>query len=187
MNPVIPSDRKQLLMLVHRVPYPPNRGDRIRSYHLLKHLAAEYDVHLATLCDEPVSDETVTALKKVCRKVEIAPVTGLARWARAAWSLASGGTATAGLFRSPRLAETVKAWAAQTRFETAFVFCSSMFQYLDAAELKSVRTVVDLVDVDSQKWFDYAEHAAARSAGCFSSKAGGCGSWSAERSIAPRP
>ena len=27
-----------LLYLVHRLPYPPNKGDKVRSYHLLKHL-----------------------------------------------------------------------------------------------------------------------------------------------------
>jgi sugar transferase (PEP-CTERM/EpsH1 system associated) len=151
------TGRKQLLMLVHRVPYPPNRGDRIRSYHLLRHLAAEYDVHLATLCDEPVSSDAVEALKSICRRVEIASVTGSARWLRAAWSLARGFTATEGLFRSPRLADVVRRWASQTRFDAALVFCSSMLQYLDCAELGSVRAVVDLVDVDSQKWFDYAD------------------------------
>lgn len=152
--------RKQLLMLVHRVPYPPNRGDRIRSYHLLKHLALSFDVHLATLCDEPVSDETATALKGICRRVEIAPVMGWSRWARAAQSLAGGKSATEGLFHSPSLRSTVKNWAAETRFDAAFVFCSSMLPYFEVPELAGVRTVVDLVDVDSQKWFDYARHAA---------------------------
>ena len=151
--------RKQLLMLVHRVPYPPNRGDRIRSYHLLRHVAAEYDVHLATLCDEPVSADTVTALNGLCRRVEIAPVMGRSRWLRAAGSLASGKTATEGLFRSPRLAGVVKEWASQTQFDAALVFCSSMLPYLECPELRSVRAVVDLVDVDSQKWFDYAQRA----------------------------
>ena len=157
---MIRSDRKQLLMLVHRVPYPPNRGDRIRSYHLLRHLAAEFDVHLATLCDEPVSADSTAALASLCRRVEIAPVMGPARWLRAAWSLASGGTATAGLFRSPRLAGVVKKWAGDIQFDAALVFCSSMLPYLEVPELESVRVVVDLVDVDSQKWFDYAELAA---------------------------
>lgn len=35
-----------LLYLVHRIPYPPNKGDKIRSFHFLKALAAEYDVFL---------------------------------------------------------------------------------------------------------------------------------------------
>ncbi len=30
---------RRLLMLTHRVPFPPDRGDRIRSWNILKHLA----------------------------------------------------------------------------------------------------------------------------------------------------
>ena len=43
----------KLLYLTHRVPFPPNRGDRIRSYHILKFLSARADVDLACLADEP--------------------------------------------------------------------------------------------------------------------------------------
>ncbi|MCL4722401.1 MAG: hypothetical protein KJ041_10730 [Gammaproteobacteria bacterium] len=53
------SRRPQVLYIVHRVPYPPNRGDRIRSFHWLKFLAAHADVHLAFLADQPVADETL--------------------------------------------------------------------------------------------------------------------------------
>ena len=41
-----------LLLLVHRIPYPPNKGDKIRSFHLLQHLAKHYRVHLATFVDD---------------------------------------------------------------------------------------------------------------------------------------
>ena len=43
---------ENLLLLIHRIPYPPNKGDKIRSYHLLKHLALHYKVHLATFVDD---------------------------------------------------------------------------------------------------------------------------------------
>jgi len=42
-----------LLYLVHRLPYPPNKGDKVRSYHLLKHLAARHRVFLGTFIDDP--------------------------------------------------------------------------------------------------------------------------------------
>ncbi len=147
--------RPQLLYLVHRVPFPPNRGDRIRSYHLLRYLSERYDVSLATLADEPVPDVTRRELDRLCVQVAIEPV-GRWRWLRAAASLASGRSATEGLFASPALRRTVRHWAADRRFDAALVFCSSMVQYLDCPELAAVPTVIDLVDVDSQKWFDYA-------------------------------
>jgi sugar transferase (PEP-CTERM/EpsH1 system associated) len=152
------STRPNILFLVHRVPYPPNRGDRIRSYHLLKFLAERADVSLATLADEPLDAGTRQTLDSICSRVAIESV-GRSRWLRAAASLASGRSATEGLFRSPRLARAIRAWGRETRFDAVVVFCSSMVQYLDVPELAGVRAVVDLCDVDSQKFFDYAEHA----------------------------
>ena len=41
-----------VLFLVHRIPYPPDKGDKIRSYHLLKYLCKEYRVFLGTFYDD---------------------------------------------------------------------------------------------------------------------------------------
>ncbi len=149
----------KILYLVHRVPYPPNRGDRIRSFHLLEFLAARAEVHLAFLSEEPDPSDAIGALQEHCTRVEAVGLNRPMRWVRAAWSAARGRTATEGLFRSPRLAKTIRDWSEQTRFDAVVVFCSSMVQYLDAPGLEGVPTVVDLVDVDSQKWLDYAEKA----------------------------
>ncbi len=148
-----------ILCLVHRVPYPPNRGDRIRSFHLLEHLARHARLHLAFPATEPIPPATMHVLRSLCHRVAAERVGRHTRWLNAAWSLASGATATEGLFRSSRLAETIRAWTGETRFDAAVVVCSSMVQYLDLPGLEGVPTVVDLVDVDSQKWFDYAAHA----------------------------
>jgi sugar transferase (PEP-CTERM/EpsH1 system associated) len=149
------SSRPNILYLVHRVPYPPNRGDRIRSYHLLRHLARGANVYLATLADEPLEPGTEAALSQLCRRVAIEPVSQQ-RWLRAAGSVLLGRSATAGLFASPQLRQTVDRWAEETRFEAVVVFCSSMAGYLEAPGLRGVPVLADLVDVDSQKFADYA-------------------------------
>ena len=51
------SERPDVLFLVHRIPYPPNRGDRIRYFHILKYLSKRANVYLATLADEAVEPE----------------------------------------------------------------------------------------------------------------------------------
>ena len=122
-------------MLVHRVPHPPNRGDRIRSFHLLEFLAQRANVYLAALAEEPLEPGSLAALQGLCSRVAIEPL-GKSRWCRAAASLASGRSATAGLFRSPRLAATISEWAAEVDFQSVVVFCSSMGQYLDLLGLQ---------------------------------------------------
>ncbi len=149
----------RILYLVHRTPYPPNRGHRIRSFHWLDYLAARGEVHLAFLAETLPPEETMVELQQRCVQVAAAPVDKRKRWVRAAAALAGGRTLTEGLFASPRLRQVVNRWTNETRFDVAVAFCSSMVQYLDAPGLTGVAKVVDLVDVDSQKWFDYAEHA----------------------------
>jgi len=148
--------RPNLLYLVHRLPYPPDKGDRIRAYHLLRFLARRAAVHLACLADEPVPDGTIAALRRHCERVAIVPLGRWARWASAVGSLASGGTVTEGAFRSAGLRAVVRQWAASTAFDAAVASASSMVPYLRLPGLRDVPAVVDLVDVDSQKWFDYA-------------------------------
>lgn len=152
------NPRSNILCLVHRVPYPPNRGDRIRSFHLLEFLAERAEVSLAFLCETTPPQETMQTLEGMCRRVTAVRLGPQTRWLRAAWSLGSGRTATEGLFRSGELRRTIHRWHENTQFDAILVFCSSMTQYLDQPELAGVPTVVDLVDVDSQKWFDYARH-----------------------------
>jgi len=146
-----------ILFLVHRVPYPPNRGDRIRSFHWLKALASRGDVDLAFLCDRPPSEAVLAPLRALCRRVAAVPLAGPVRWLRGAWSLARGRSATEGLFSSPQLRRALAAWIAETRYAAAVAYCSSMAQYLDLPGLDAAPAVVDLVDVDSQKWLEYAK------------------------------
>ena len=95
--------RPNLLYLVHRVPYPPDKGDRIRAYHLLRFLARRAAVHLACLADEPVADGTIATLRRHCERVAVVCLGRWTRWASALSSLGCGGTVTEGAFRSAGL------------------------------------------------------------------------------------
>jgi sugar transferase (PEP-CTERM/EpsH1 system associated) len=150
---------RHLLYLTHRVPFPPDKGDRIRTYHTLRFLAARYHVHLACLADEPVPSGTIRELERLCDRLAIIPLESRRRWLRAGWSLATGGTASVGAFRSRKLVEVLQSWTGETTFDVALASASSMAPYLRLPALREVPAVVDLVDVDSQKWLDYAASA----------------------------
>jgi sugar transferase (PEP-CTERM/EpsH1 system associated) len=149
--------RPDILYLVHRLPYPPDKGDRIRAFHLLRWLSGRATVHLACLADEPVDAEAVAALGRYCERVAVVRLGAWSRRARACSSLARGRTATEGAFAAPALRATLRRWAGQTRFRAALASASSMVPYLRMGALGDVPAVIDLVDVDSQKWLDYAE------------------------------
>ncbi len=152
-----PARRPRVLYVTHRVPFPPDKGDRIRNYHVLRHLARRADVWLVALADEPVPPETVAALRELCAEVAVVPVGRLARWGRAGVSAARGGSLTAGLFREPAVDHLLAEWVPRAGFAAALVSASGLAPYLTRHGLDSVPRVVDLVDVDSQKWIDFAE------------------------------
>src|SRR4051812_38423355 len=80
--------RPNLLYLAHRLPYPPDKGDRIRTYHLLRSLSGLAEIHLACFADEPVGRPDLDELGRLCRRVEVIRLGGRARLVGALWSLA---------------------------------------------------------------------------------------------------
>jgi sugar transferase (PEP-CTERM/EpsH1 system associated) len=140
--------------LTHRVPFPPDKGDRIRNYHVLRELAKHARVWLAALADEPVADEQRAVLDSLCERVAFVP--GGRRWVRGGMSLLTGRSISEGLFREPKLDAVLAGWRAETDFHAALVSASSLAQYQRRGGWERVPAFVDLVDVDSQKWFDYA-------------------------------
>jgi sugar transferase (PEP-CTERM/EpsH1 system associated) len=146
----------RVLYLVHRFPYPPDKGDRIRNFHILSWIARRASVHLACLADETVDDNAINTLEALADRVAVVRIEARDRWAGAAWSFARGRTVTEGAFQSPALAALVRRWMAEVRYHVILASSSSLVPYLRCEEMSSVPAVVDLVDVDSQKWLDYA-------------------------------
>jgi sugar transferase (PEP-CTERM/EpsH1 system associated) len=149
------SDRPDILCLTHRVPFPPDKGDRIRTYHILRYLSQRANVHLACLADEPVDVRTRAALAELTSRLAIVPLGRWSRSLRALSSLLVGRTASEGAFRSPRLRTILRDWCEETRFHAVFASASSLVPYLQLPEVRPIPAVIDLIDVDSQKWLDY--------------------------------
>ncbi len=149
----------RVLYITHRVPYPPDKGDRIRNYHLLRGLARRARVWLGCLADEPVSAEVRAELDRLCERVAVVPVSGRRRWLRAGWSVLTGGSVSEGAFAEPGLTDAVRGWAKEAGLAGVVVSASSLAPYLADPVLDGVPRFVDLVDVDSQKWQDFADAA----------------------------
>lgn len=145
-----------ILHLAHRFPYPPDKGDRIRTFHILRFLQQRANVHLACLSDEPTTPETVNALRDHCERLAVIPQGAFTRWPNALGAFLRGRTVTEGAFHSRTLQQTLGDWGRETRFDAIVVSASGMIPYLQIESLRDIPVVIDLVDVDSQKWLDYA-------------------------------
>jgi sugar transferase (PEP-CTERM/EpsH1 system associated) len=142
-----------LLFLVHRIPYPPNKGDKIRSFHLLRHLSAKYRIHLGAFVDDPDDWQYRDTLKTWCTEVKLLPLHGrLARLASLA-GLLTGEALTLPYYRSRELARWAQALAASGTVTRGLAYSSAVAQFMPA---NLGRRVIDMVDVDSDKWTQYA-------------------------------
>jgi len=146
---------KDVLFLAHRIPFPPDRGDKIRSWHLLRHLATLGRVHLACFADDEVDAAHLAGLRKAlgdrlgdCH-VEVRTRGKAAAGARA---LIAGKPVSLTLFDSASLRAFVARKAAEV--DTIFVFSGQMAQFVRADA--GARFIMDFGDVDSAKFTQYA-------------------------------
>ena len=142
-----------LLYLVHRLPYPPNKGDKVRSYHLLKHLAARHKVFVGTFIDDPEDQVHIDKLRAMCAGLFVATLHPKRSRVGSLAGLAAGDALTLHYYRDAGLQRWVEHTAKREDIDAVVVFSSSMAQYADKLDLP---TLVDFCDVDSAKWTQYA-------------------------------
>ena len=158
-----PKTRKaRVLLLTHRLPYPPDRGDRIRAYHLLKTLSREFEVGLASVSEEPVWLQHHHLLRAMAKRVALQPIVKSWSGVRACGALLRGQPITPAWHYRLGLAEQIKQWHEQEPFDLVLTFCTGMIEYARVlrqahnAEGEPVKHILDVVDVDSLKWAAYA-------------------------------
>lgn len=149
---------EDLLLLVHRMPYPPNKGDKIRSWHLLKHLAQHYRVHLATFVDDPDDWQHVPAVQAVCATSHFAKLSPRAARVRSLGAVLRNRSLSYDYYRDAGLQGWVNQAMQQHGINRIVVFSSPMAQFAEA--WPQARRIIDFCDVDSDKWRQYAERKA---------------------------
>ena len=98
-----------LLFLSHRIPFPPNKGDKIRSYHLLRHLAQRYAVHVGTFIDDRADRAHLPALEALCASAYAQDLSPAFARVRSLTGLLRGEALTVPYYRAPALHRWVDA------------------------------------------------------------------------------
>ena len=146
---------QELLYLVHRIPYPPNKGDKIRSYHILKHLSHNHHIHLGTFIDDEKDWEYVEKLKEICGETCFVKLDPQASRVRSLSGLIANQPLTLPYYRNASLQKWVNNLLDTRHINNILVFSSAMAQYVN--ESCSTHCVIDFVDVDSDKWKQYSK------------------------------
>ena len=131
----------KLLYLAHRIPYPPNKGDKIRSFNEVKYLGKNHQTDLICLADQPEDISFTSNLEKYCRRVFALPFDTRLAKIRGLINLAKGGAISTGYFYHKEIQQVFDAWISDTDYDAIFCFSSPMAEYIFRAADTRARAV----------------------------------------------
>lgn len=150
-----------LLYLVHRLPYPPNKGDKIRSFNLLKYLARDYQVYLGAFVDDVNDWHYQDVIREYCADVFLLELSPAKRKIMSLFGLLSGEALTLPYYRSDKMKSWVQEVIKRHGISHILVYSSAMAQYVSQDRSNTLPSnlhrVIDFVDVDSEKWRQYSQ------------------------------
>lgn len=144
----------RLLFIAHRIPYPPNKGDKIRSYNELDFLCRRFEVDLVFF--HGASEQAhIPKLQGMCRSVHGFRRGPLHQLMRLVEGFLLREPLSVALYRHAGMRRKIARLVAEGSYDHVFVFSGQMAQYLPPGLL--ARAVIDFCDVDSHKWSNYAD------------------------------
>lgn len=145
----------RLLYLVHRIPYPPNKGDKIRSFNILKALAEEHDVVLGAFVDDPADLDYVSDLHPLCSDVFIKSISPTIRKLASMHGFLKGEALSVAFYRDRAFQRWVNAQL-NSSVDAVILFSSVMARFMLTGALETPPIWMDFVDLDSDKWKQYS-------------------------------
>jgi sugar transferase (PEP-CTERM/EpsH1 system associated) len=147
-----------ILFLCHRLPYPANKGDKIRALNILEYLSTNHTVFLGTFVDDAEDHQFIDTVKNlVGGRCYIQTLSPLVAKTRMAGALLTGKPLSTACFYSVSLQAWIDGLVAAGKIDRAVVFGSAMAPYLVGSSTFSPRRVIfDMVDIDSDKWAQYS-------------------------------
>jgi sugar transferase (PEP-CTERM/EpsH1 system associated) len=142
----------KILALTHRLPWAPNRGDRIRAYHLLHALRGHHDVHLLSLVHDDEEQSHVRDVRAWLSGVSVVRVHRARNLAAVAVALTTSTPLTFALLNAPALGPQLHELVARVAPDVIFAYCSGMGRLLTDPVVSALPSIIDMVDMDSAKW-----------------------------------
>ena len=146
---------KPLLYLVHRLPYPPNKGDKIRSYNILKYLSQYHKIYLGTYIDDPEDFQYQSKVNALCEETYIETINPKIAKLKSLIGFIQGRALSIPYYASNTMQLWVDKVIEENNIENALVFSSPMAQFI--LNHQSMRKIMDFVDIDSDKWQQYTQ------------------------------
>ncbi len=174
----------KILYIAHRIPYPPNKGDKIRSFNEIKHLSSSHNVDLVCLADNIDDLKFKSDLEKYCRRVFVQHFKISQAKLRGSINLIRGKAISVGYFYMKKIQRVIDQWLSDTVYDAIICFSSPMAEYLFRSlflshcfskfaqpatrnsqpetrnpklATRTPQLIMDFCDVDSEKWLQYSQ------------------------------
>jgi sugar transferase (PEP-CTERM/EpsH1 system associated) len=152
-----------ILFLCHRIPYPPNKGDKIRSFNEIKYLSKKHHTSLVFLIDNKNDRKYIDELKKYCKTIDYDEIHPTWQKIKSLPYILCKQPISIPYFYSKKLQNKFDNRLSTVDFDVIFVFSSPMAEYVFNSGVnipRKTKLIMDFVDVDSDKWRMYSEHSA---------------------------
>ena len=146
-----------ILYLAHRIPYPPDKGDKISSFNFLRHLSVRHQVFLGAFVDSEDDWQHVDTLKTYCADLKLIGIRPLPRKLWSARAMLGSRSLTEAYYGSADMQAWVDTTVKNQGISAVFAYCSAMAPYAHQQRFAGLRRVTHFSDVDSEKWKSYAE------------------------------
>ncbi len=150
-----------ILFLCHRIPFPPNKGDKIRSFNEIRHLSKRHNIYLGTILDQKSDKAYVSVLEQHCKEVYTVYFNKMRKLLKSLFFRKSFSVSN---FYDKNLQNFVDETLRDKHIDAVICFCSSMAEYVFESflykenRLAGVKLIMDYVDLDSDKWLQYSRY-----------------------------
>ena len=134
-KPATSNQRMKILYIAHRIPYPPNKGDKIRSFNEIKYLSQRHEIHLACLADDPKDLKYEDDLKTFCKSTNVVLINPKIAKLKSSFYLFSKKPLSVPYFYSKKLQQTIDQLLSTNHYDAIFCFSSSMAEYVFKSRL----------------------------------------------------
>ena len=147
----------RILFLAHRIPFPPNKGDKIRSWHFLEYLLDRHEIHLGFFVDDSSDLKHVDFLRERCASLEFSYAAPLKQKICSLRGFFTGTSLTENAYPSSDVRKFTAQLIENKQVDAVFLYSAATYKFLPK-DMNDIPVITDFVDVDSAKWEAYADN-----------------------------
>jgi sugar transferase (PEP-CTERM/EpsH1 system associated) len=144
----------RIFFVCQRVPFPPDRGDKITTFNEIRHLSAQHEVHVFCLGDGRRDLDNLPGLSDYARSVTAVPLHGWTSKLRALGALITGRPLSVAAFAEPELHTAIKRKFIELKPDLIMVYSCNVAQFAD--HFPQVPRIMQFAELDSSRWGQYA-------------------------------